>query len=682
MKTLKILSVFFLLLVSTAYAQQTGVSGTIIEKATNEPLIGVSVILSNGKGAVTDIAGKFFIAADSGNYTAKISYIGYAPQTVNVTVGKTSSPISVSLEPVTLTEVEIVADVATTRKTPIAFTNIDSKKIEEELAGRDVPMLLATTPGVYGTMQGGGIGDSRVTIRGFDQRNIGVLVDGIPINDMENASVYWSDFDGLPAVTRTIQIQRGLGASKLAIASVGGTINVITKGIEDKKFISYSQEYGSDMLLKETLALSTGKMKGGWGITASGTRKTGDGWVAQTPIQEWAYFVKAEKRFKKHLISASANSAPQIHGQRSWQQPILTYDKKFAAKLGIDTSKNGYLAGTPTGAATPKSYSYGIDYNSHWGNIDRWTGNINPNTGKIIGDTLSHNKSKLNDAVNYFNNPIYNLNDYWNISEKLYLSTVLYASYGTGGGTSLYNNAVPVFASTGQYNFQSVYDNNYTSKWGVNPTIAPGHKSSNFIKSAVNNHVWYGGLMTLTYKLNKNITITTGPDIRWYNGTHYWKVYDLMGGDYALDPSVGNGKTPLRVGDIFNHNYSSYINYEGAFVQSEYVKNKVSAFITATGVETSYQRVDNFDTSSHNKSPIIKFPGYSVKAGANYNIDEHHNVYVNSGYIIKAPPFNNVFYNSNVEEWGVKPQKIASVEAGYGFHTRLIAANLNTYYTS
>lgn len=69
---------------------------------------------------------------------------------------------------------------------------------------------------------------------GFDQRNIAVMVDGVPVNDMENGQVYWSNWDGLGDITKSMQVQRGLGASKLAVTSVGGTMNIITKGIDQK----------------------------------------------------------------------------------------------------------------------------------------------------------------------------------------------------------------------------------------------------------------------------------------------------------------------------------------------------------------------------------------------------------------------------------------------------------------
>ena len=61
------------------------------------------------------------------------------------------------------------------------------------------------------------------------------MINGVPVNDMENASVYWSNWAGLSDVTSAMQVQRGLGSSKLAIASVGGTINVITKSSDMKE---------------------------------------------------------------------------------------------------------------------------------------------------------------------------------------------------------------------------------------------------------------------------------------------------------------------------------------------------------------------------------------------------------------------------------------------------------------
>ena len=41
------------------------------------------------------------------------------------------------------------------------------------------------------------------------------MIDGIPVNDMENGWVYWSNWFGLDAVTSNVQVQRGLEPLRL-----------------------------------------------------------------------------------------------------------------------------------------------------------------------------------------------------------------------------------------------------------------------------------------------------------------------------------------------------------------------------------------------------------------------------------------------------------------------------------
>src|SRR5690606_41594748 len=69
-------------------------------------------------------------------------------------------------------------------------------------------------------------------VRGFEQDNTAFLLNGQPINGMEDGLMYWSNWSGLNDIATGVQIQRGLGSSKLAISSVGGTINFVTKATE------------------------------------------------------------------------------------------------------------------------------------------------------------------------------------------------------------------------------------------------------------------------------------------------------------------------------------------------------------------------------------------------------------------------------------------------------------------
>ena len=55
----------------------------------------------------------------------------------------------------------------------------------------------------------------KVGFRDVRLRGREMLVNGVPVNDMEWGGVYWSNWAGLSDVTRSMQTQRGLGASKI-----------------------------------------------------------------------------------------------------------------------------------------------------------------------------------------------------------------------------------------------------------------------------------------------------------------------------------------------------------------------------------------------------------------------------------------------------------------------------------
>lgn len=697
-----ILVLLFFVSSYSAFSQSKGeIKGTVKDAATGETIIGAAVLIGAGKGTVTDIDGNYSIKADSGQYTLSVTYIGYEPQKLRVKVTNKPVVFNFSLQTITLNEVEVIADVAKIRETPVAFSNVTAKQIQEELGSRDLPMLLNSTPGAYATEQGGGSGDARVSIRGFDQRNVAVLVDGVPVNDMENGQVYWSNWDGLGDVTRNVQVQRGLGASKLALASVGGTMNIITKGIDTKKEISLKQEVMSDLISKTTLGFNTGQLKGGWGITGAFAYKNGQGYVDENWTKAYAYFLKIQKRAGRHLISLGGNGAPQSHGQRSDKLPLPLYNKALADKLGIN-SDSVYQNNVYT---TAEAGEKGLRYNPHWGYL---------------------NGEPLNERTNYFHKPQFNLSDFWNINKKLYLSTVAYASFGKGGGTRLLNT--PSFndrdPATSQINFDKYYSQNTTSTDLLYSSTL--HKSTNIIQSSINNHQWYGLLSSLNYQIDTAFSAIFGIDARYYKGIHYREVYDLLGGDYYVNNSDQNQQIGAYLGDpnfqyamkregdrIFT-NYEGYVTWGGAFGQIEYKKKNWSTFFTASVSETGYQRRDFYqnkdlvladttilqavgygDTVTHNGTQYTNqsqearysltnrkwFLGYTIKGGANYNINEHQNVFVNLGYLKMAPRFALVFTSTNQENTKTKMQEVLAIEGGYGIKYPKFAANVNAYYT-
>jgi iron complex outermembrane recepter protein len=733
---MKIFLSTFLLFCAVHVFAQTKVNGVVMDALTGETLIGANIVFGEGRGTSADNDGKFTVSLAPGSYTFVVSFVGYESISRTVEVKSRELFLEFKMRTTILGEVDVVADIAIDRETPIAFSNVEPKQIQRELASQDLPMVLNSTPGIYATQQGGGDGDARINIRGFSQRNIAVMIDGVPVNDMENGWVYWSNWFGLDAITQKMQVQRGLGASKLAIPSVGGTLNILSKGIDQKGYTRIKQETGSNGFLRTSVGYNTGRLKGDWGVTFAGSYKRGDGWVDQTWTKGWFYYLKVEKKLGNHMLSLSGFGAPQSHGQRSFKINIADHDKEYARGLfegspelydlmaqynrgqidqnelnqGLTTlglTQDDYNSALTNFVDTMNGKDYGIRYNQHWGYLDRF--NI------VNGDTVFNGQEALNERVNYYHKPQFSLRDFWTVNDRLYISNVAYMSIGNGGGTRL-TKANPARDENGQILFQTMYNSNKFGPFSVDPVYSDTErKSSDYIQSSINNHMWYGLISTVTFNQNKELTHSGGLDLRAYRGEHYRTVYDLLGGDYAVENSNLNSPTAMkREGDTISYNNDALVRWAGGFYQLEYNKGLFASFINISFANTGYKRIDYFrkkdlvladttyveaigyndtlvvDGVSYNtNSAEVRFTetdwsnhqSFTLKTGGKYDLNERNSVYVNLGYISRAPRFQNVFYFDNTKFRDIKNEQVKALELGYKYGSSLFSANVNAYYT-
>ncbi|KUK52042.1 MAG: TonB-dependent receptor plug, partial [Marinimicrobia bacterium 46_47] len=231
LKRLIALGLILVWIIPVSALGQGTLTGRVTDAATGRALPGANVYLEGTPyGAATDINGSYSIyKVPAGGYTLIVEFIGYLKFSEPVTVvdGETiRKNVEMQGEALQLSALEVMASRAT-RETPVAYTNIQKAEMELRLASRDIPMVLNTTPSVYATQQGGGAGDARINVRGFNQRNVAIMINGVPVNDMENGWVYWSNWDGVADATSSIQMQRGLSAVNLAAPSIGGTMNIL-----------------------------------------------------------------------------------------------------------------------------------------------------------------------------------------------------------------------------------------------------------------------------------------------------------------------------------------------------------------------------------------------------------------------------------------------------------------------
>ncbi|MET3034892.1 TonB-dependent receptor plug domain-containing protein [Chryseobacterium sp. NRRL B-14859] len=599
--------------------------------------------------------------------TLSTASVYYAQQTQDTVQTKSKDIDEVILRGVT--------DIAKDRKTPVAVSTIKAAQILERQGNQELVELLNTTPSVYATKGGGGFGDSQITMRGFESRNIAVMVNGMPVNDMEGGTVYFSNWTGLSDVTSTMQVQRGLGSSKLAIASVGGTMNFLTKSADMKRGGIVRLGVGNNDYLKTSFAYNTGKSENGWSSSILMSRQAGSTYIENTQYESYAYyFALGWEPNKKHNFQFTLTSAPQWHNQRTYSPTI-----------------QNYINYNPDHDGTPYR-----QYNSDYGYYTDANGN----------------KVALANRANYYSKPVMMLNWDWTMNEKSKLSTVLYMSNGRGGGTGELGK-VAGKGITGFYDAQGHFD--YDAIFAANQAVnvdTAGAGSTLIRRSSINSHNWYGILANFQHKINDNWNFSIGTDDRYYYGYHYQVASDLYGASGYKDSNNKNiapnivsktydyqqlawnpfgGKTAPIQDQIGYSNDGEVIWYSG-FGQVEFTKNDFSAFLQGSVSNQGYQRIDNFvqDGVTKQQGQVVNTKtgfknlfGYNIKGGANYNINANHNVFANVGYYSKQPFFNSVYpSNFQVVNPTLTNEKIFSAEVGYGFRSPKLSANVNIYRTS
>ena len=304
----------------------------------DKPLVGANIVVDGTDlGATSSDDGSYIIVLEggTGTYSITASYIGYSSVSREIVVGEENVGVDFTLviDALAMSALEVLASRAD-EKTPVAYTTVSKADMEVRLGSQDIPMALNTTPSVYATQQGGGAGDARINVRGFNQRNVAVMINGVPQNDMENGWVYWSNWDGVADAAHSIQMQRGLSAVNLATPSIGGTMNIITDPASHEKGGKYKQEVGAGGFLKSTINYNSGLI--GEKLALSGTivRKTGDGGIDKTWTDAWAYYfggsyqMNDANRFELYAIGA-----PQRHGHNLYKQNVMAYDQEFAKEV-------------------------------------------------------------------------------------------------------------------------------------------------------------------------------------------------------------------------------------------------------------------------------------------------------------------------------------------------------------
>ena len=687
MKRFYLVLLVLLLLPSIVWAGT--IAGTVYDSETNAPLPGANVLIVNSqRGDLTDVEGNFTIVGiDAGTYEVSVTYMGYKKMINSAEVkGDMTAELDFPmLETVVLLggEVLVTANRARERETPVAFTNVGHKKIQESYTVQDIPHFFKNTPGVYVKSDGGsGMGDSAVLIRGFDAQRVQVMINGIPVNDPESKKVYWSNWGGLSGSTRDIQVQRGVGSSLYGSGAFGGSINIETNNAPPKAGGKVTISGGMYNTYKASVDIYSGLFADNkYALQLGAGFMNGNGWRQSTHYLGYDYRMTLSRYFEKSDIRLVAHAAPQEHGYSYYG---------FSPKCFEDLEKD--------------EGKYGRNWN---GNVfvreddADLTDELQDGDGEVIG----------NEYVSFDNNvyhkPQVELHYNKYIDQNTYLKITAFASVGRGYGENV--NAYYLIHRDGEGFF----------------TIDSMNTAGTYQYRAHSYHQQGGLLANYTTKVgNAEHEVSFGMETRYWNGGHFGRIvhifdkkdtngnYNMTGETYkAIEYKMGGEKISFKEGDdyydyttdkpqvsFFGHTLAKLTDKISIMADLQYsfrhyhiteaipgnnnrpiYSSNAADSLTASDSDYSVNNVDGDKIGYKLVDFAQDFAFFSPKVGMNYNINPQWNVFINYSQIYNEPRVKYFYFYGQPNE-NIPLETSNDFEFGVGYQYADVAkVKLNLY---
>lgn len=530
------------------------------------------------------------------------------------------------------------------RLTPITFENIDRETIQKKYWMQDLPMFLngSTSINAY-SESGSSVGYSYFSLRGFDQRRIAILLNGIPQNDAEDHQVYWVDLADITSSIDNIQIQRGVGTALYGVSGIGGVINLQTIDYFKRKFFNLDAGYGNYNSKRYSIEYSSGLIEGGLGVYGKFTRTLSDGYRNLSWSDHWSYFLSAGK-----MLGSNTVIKFNVFGS-----PI----KNHLAYLGVTRD---YLEGKITGDKLKDRKHNFLDFPNETDNYNQ------PHFEFVINSQISKN-IYLSNSLSYIRGDgffITNFPVYYGYDFNYFRLNPFYVS-----DTTTYNNAYYKRNPDGTYYF--VPGKGYVID-----------KSDIVSKLFVNNND-YGWYPKLQIKhSNEKGNLLVGAEIRLHNSEHFGQV------------TFGNALPPDTPPDYTYYFYNGKKQTYSVYLNEIY--SLTNNFTVMAGLQFAYHKysIENNRYNPYNFSVDYNF--LTPRFGLNYNFNKNISAYVNFSIAKREPRLKDI-YNAEdpfakpnfriidtskgrYEDALVKPEEMFNYEAGIGYANDIINANLNFYY--
>ncbi len=683
-----------------AFAQQTSVTGKVVDATTNEPVPDVEVSIENTAfTATTNAEGKFNFDAFEvplGEQIISLEKEGFLKKRYPVVINEGKV-----LELGTL-DLEVDINEENFQIGTISLS--DNELNNDESTADNLSGLLQASKDAFLNAASFDFSATFFRPRGYDSENGKVLINGIEMNKQYDGRPQWSSWGGLNDSQRNQVFTMGLKANDYTFGDIAGTTNIIMRASQYREggrvsYASSNRSYRGRVMA----SYNTGLMKGGWAFSFLASRRFGEeGYIDGTLYDANSFFVSVEKQIsEKHSLNFTGFFTPNRRGKST----AITQEVKDLKGRRYNPLW-GYQDGEVRNSREKEIEEPVLMLNHYWDISEktRLNTNIAFQTGMIGNSRIDNNGSKLETS----NGEFYYSGGAKNPTPEYYQNLPSYHLRFPDLNANNYQAAYLAeqeFKNDGQLNWFDLYDANVDNEG--NPLL-----STYVIQQDRQDDTQWTFNSILTTDLSSNITLNGSLNYRMLTSEFFAEVEDLLGGSGYLDVDsfyqgyFENGKreynyleaqsdinNPNRIakeGERYKYNYEIDANVATAFAQTQFKYNKVDFFVGANVSNTTYQRNGLYENGyfpgngSYGKSEKLDFTNYGVKAGATYKVTGRHLINLNAGYITKAPSVRNSFSNARQNNDAVvdlESQEITSADVSYIFRSPTVKARLTGFYT-
>jgi len=687
MKSRKLLLFLMLLGILKISAQNTSLTGSVVDALSNDPIAGVRLKLEGTAYIiVSDLDGSFSLddsSLEPASYILEVLKPGYTVLRIPVklNIGQAKQLGQIPLHPDLMKE-----------QMQLATISLSESELSEDQGGADnIAGLLHASRDVFLNAAAFDFSSTFFKPRGLGSEYGTVSINGMEMNKFFDGKPQWSNWGGLNDLQRNQIFANGLLPGETTFGGLAGNTNIIMRASQYPRSAKFSYAAANRSYAGRIMATySSGEKPGGWWYALGLARRFAkEAYIDGTLYDANSFFISVEKKLNSlHSINFTGFYTPNSRGKSS-----ANTQEVFNLK--------------------------GRKYNSFWGFQD----------GEIRNSRIKEVKE-----------PVLMLNHFWKLSEKIKLNNNIAYQFGsTGnshldfGGTRLVNqsdgqqsfigggsNPDPSYYQKlpsyflrfsdnqnfeGAYRAQREFQNNGKIDWldlyeaNASTLINGGNATYVIAEDKVQDKLFSANSI-LTASINSSILLNAKLKFSRLSSENFSEVKDLLGGTGYLDvdffsqgdraqSDLLNPNRIARLEERFKYNFKWKVTSAEAFINARIRTPKWDSYAALNLSQTNYQREGlykngNFPDNSLGDSEALEFTDYGVKAGTVWKITGRHLLELNAAYLTTTPALKNSFSNSrqnnNVVD-GIKSENIYSADASYIFRSSFLKARLTGFFS-